>query len=76
MNTEFKVMSTPPNLGGKRIEPWNGRPRHSSREDPETCHCGKPALYRHPTKHNVGYCKEHHADAVKVTTATRHRSEL
>jgi hypothetical protein len=64
------------NLTGQRIEPWNDIERpQKRRQDPETCHCGKPALYRHPLKHHIGYCKEHHAEAVKVTTGTKHRSE-
>lgn len=75
MSSEFKVMVAPPNINGKHLESWNGVPRHSTRVDPDTCHCGKPALYRHPTKHNVGYCKAHHAEAVKVTSGTKHRSE-
>jgi hypothetical protein len=67
---------SPMSLTGQRIEPWNGIERpQKRRQDPETCHCGKPALYRHPTKHNVGYCKEHKADAEKVMNDTKHRSE-
>jgi hypothetical protein len=59
------------------IVPWNDRGDQPlvRRQDPETCHCGKPALYRHPTQHNIGYCSDHKAEAVKVTTGTRHRSE-
>lgn len=73
--TAFDVRIAPPNINGKPLESWNGQPRHSTRVDPETCHCGKPALYRHPTKHNVGYCKEHRADVEKVMNETKHRSE-
>jgi hypothetical protein len=62
-------------LAGKPIKPWNDCPPEKRRQDPETCHCGKPALYRHPIKHNVGYCGDHKAEAVKVTTGTKHRSE-
>jgi hypothetical protein len=63
-------------LGGKPIEAWNGFDRDGKRrKDPATCHCGKPALYRHPSKHHVGYCKDHHQEAVKVTTGSKHRSE-
>jgi hypothetical protein len=69
-------MATILNLTGQRIEPWNGIERpQKRRKDPETCHCGKPALYRHPTKHQIGYCKGHKADAEKVMNDTKHRSE-
>jgi hypothetical protein len=58
------------------VTPWRSDVPAKRRADPETCHCGAPALYRHPTKHNVGYCKAHKAEAVAASTATSRKSEL
>jgi hypothetical protein len=67
----------PTNVSGNMIAPWNGStvPAEERRKDPETCHCGAPALYRHPTNHSIGYCKAHKDDAKAATTKTRARSE-
>lgn len=62
----------------RAISYWKGDPVWNQNEmkqspNPELCHCGGTALYRHD---NNGYCKAHHADAVAASKSTRARNEF
>lgn len=38
--------------------------------EPETCHCGRPALYK-GRRNGPGYCARHRAQAIAETLAVR-----
>lgn len=40
--------------------------------DPELCHCGQKALYRHKKR---GFCKAHRPEAVAASTKSKHQSK-
>jgi hypothetical protein len=58
-------------IGWKGSEAWRGGHMKSSAE-PELCHCGAKALYRHQ---QAGFCKAHHADAVAASQKSKGCSE-
>lgn len=78
-------MSNPRQKVTERLKPMGGIKAHSSSGDawrhdtmnysfdPEKCHCGAKALYRHGKK---GYCKAHHADAVAITSISNRKTEF
>lgn len=51
--------------------PWNGNNMKRS-YDPETCHCGAKALFRHGKK---GFCRAHYEDAKAATLTTNGKGE-